>query len=167
MAAHRKNDPFNFFHPDFNCCYRNRTGSARRFAEFTASREFHSALKFYFMRYQYTTMLCVCKAPCEKGTPKRCPCSCQSTLTDQAFVWSFLRFSIHAAPAPRTSRAAAVPAAAFAAVPAPPADTEGFSVTCASALGSCVAGASTSACAAVFSASTAASTSFCVASASA
>ena len=62
------------------------------------------------------------------------------------FVWSFLRFSIHAAPAPRTSRAAAVPAAAFAAVPAPPADTEGFSVTCASALGSCVAGASTSAC---------------------
>ena len=53
-----KNDPFNFFHPDFNCCYRNRTGSARRFAEFTASREFHSALKFYFMRYQYTTMLC-------------------------------------------------------------------------------------------------------------
>ena len=40
-----------FFHPDFNCCYRNRTDSCpkHRLAEYTASRESHSTLKFYFV----------------------------------------------------------------------------------------------------------------------
>jgi len=34
-----------FFHPDFNCWYRSRNGSAFRLADFTANREFHPALK--------------------------------------------------------------------------------------------------------------------------
>lgn len=46
----------NFFHPDFHCCYRSCTGSTRRFAEFTASREFHSAPKFYFMHLYHIPM---------------------------------------------------------------------------------------------------------------
>lgn len=38
-----------FFHPDFNCCCRSFTGSARRswVAEYTASEEFHLALKIF------------------------------------------------------------------------------------------------------------------------
>lgn len=51
----------NFFHPDFHCCYRSCTGSTRRFAEFTASREFHSAPKFYFMHLYHIPMAARCK----------------------------------------------------------------------------------------------------------